>query len=137
MKRSRNIGLLVLGTAALLAGCSGDGSNDIQQQSYASKADCERDWKDSKQPQQQQSLCSPSGHGSGYFGPRYFWNRSSGSPVAVLPDGSHRSMSDSAFARSPAALAHMSSHSSGSSHSVGSVSRGGFGSGGHAGSAGG
>jgi hypothetical protein len=135
MKRSRSIGLLVLGTAALLTGCSDVSSDDdVRQQSYASKADCERDWNDSKQPQQQ-SLCSPSGHGGGYLGPRYYWSHGGGSPVAVMPDGSHRAMTNTAFARSPAAMAARSSGSGG--HSFGSVSRGGFGGMGHAGSAGG
>lgn len=120
MKRSRKIDLLVLGTAALMAGCSGATSDsDIQQKHYASQADCERDWgrtADSK------SACSKSG--SGFLGPRYYWNHASGRPVALMPDGTHRPMSAEALSRSTLANSKPASHAS--SHSSG-VSRGGFG----------
>jgi len=120
MKRSRKIDLLVLGTAVLMTGCSGSASDsEIQQKRYASQADCERDW---GRTTDSQTACSKSG--SGYLGPRYYWNHGSGRPVALMPDGSHRPMSAEALSRSSLANSHPSSHAS--SRSSG-VSRGGFG----------
>lgn len=127
MKRSRSIGLLVLGTAALMAGCGERQPESLLQNQYASKADCERDWGD---PQVCTSSTTTSG---GYVGPRYYWNRSGGAPVAVMPDGSERSMAHSALARGTPSTAKSTSTSSRSS----SVSRGGFGSTAHASSGGG
>lgn len=127
MKRSRKINLMVLGTAVLMTGCSGSSSSstsssdsEIQYKQYASQADCERDWgkaTDNQQP------CTRSGSG-GYWGPRYYWNHSTGRPVAIMSDGSHRPMSAEALSRSSLANAHSSS--SASSRSSG-ISRGGFG----------
>jgi hypothetical protein len=127
MKRSRSIGLLVLGTAALLAGCGGQRPDDLLQNQYASKEDCEKDW---GEPQ----VCTSSTHTSGgYVGPRYYWNRSGGTPMAVMADGSERAMMHSALARGTPSAAKSTVTSSRS----GSVSRGGFGSSAHASSGGG
>lgn len=120
MKRSRKIGLLVLGTAVLMTGCSNadsDMDNDIRQQRYASKADCERDW----EKERFKDGCTSSG--GGYLGPRYYWNHSAGVPVAMMQDGTHRQMSPTAASRS----SFVSSYKSSASSRTASVSRGGFG----------
>lgn len=126
MKRSRKISLLVLGTAVLLTGCSSR-KPDIMQQQYSSKEDCEKDWNETE-------VCTRSGTGGGgYVGPRYYWNRSSSTPVALMPDGTERMMTHSALARGSTSVAHSTSVVG---HSTG-ISRGGFGSGGHSSSGGG
>ena len=134
MKRSRHISLLVLGTAAVLAGCS-DNRADIQQHRYANQQDCTRDWGD-------QSVCSPRA-GGGYMGPRYFWNHGGGAPVAVMPDGSERVMRNGALGRglpsvaqSNATVAKGARVGGGSSVGTASVSRGGFGASAHGSSGG-
>jgi hypothetical protein len=120
MKRSRKIGLLVLGTAALMSGCSNGSSdfdNEVRQQRYASKADCERDW----EKERFKDGCTSSG--GGYMGPRYYWNHSAGVPVAMMPDGTHRQMTAASASRSSL----VSSYKSSVSSRTASVSRGGFG----------
>lgn len=132
MKRSRAISLVVLGTATLITGCQRieKETQVLTQHQYASQADCERDWKDANACQRSSSS------GGGYVGPRYYWHRSSGTPVAVMPDGSEKAMPHSALAEGrPSA----SKGTVTSSRAVW-VSRGGFGGFGstaHASSAGG
>ena len=130
MKRSSSICLLVLGTAVALSGCTDNTRPELKQHRYASQADCATDWGD------QQSCTRNSGAGGGYLGPRYFWNHSAGMPVAVMPDGSERTMSNGALAKGKASLAQGTSSvgkatsRAGGGSSIGSanVSRGGFGS---------
>jgi hypothetical protein len=95
LKRSRSVPLIVIGTAVVLTGC---GQNDepvqLQQQTYHSLDDCKKDWGDSKN-------CSPNTTGSGssahvrgsYDGPRYYWDREIGQPVAVDAAGGTRPVS--------------------------------------------
>lgn len=129
MKRSSYVPLLVLGTAAGLAGCSS--SVDLKQQRYASREDCLRDWGDeSSCPPEQRTYGSGSGGSSGgggnsgpreeYHGPRYYWDRDSGRPMVVSADGRV----------SPAPHARISADGSryGQTFHAGSISRGGFGS---------
>jgi len=120
LKRSRKIGLLVLGTAVLMTGCSSaDSDNEMRQQRYASKADCERDWETPRF----KDGCKSSGGGA-YMGPRYYWNHGAGVPVAVMADGTHRQMRADAVSRSSLTRP---SHSSSAIGKSSSVSRGGFG----------
>lgn len=129
MKRSRAIGLVVLGTAGLLAGCNGteERTQQLTQNHYASQQDCERDWQDPEVCQRTTS------GGGGYVGPRYYWSHSGGTPIAIMPDGSERPMTRSALAMGKPSVAKSSVSST---RSV-SISRGGFGGTAHASSAGG
>ena len=118
MKRSRCVPLVMLGLASMLSGCSDD--VEVSQDKYASQQDCVKDWGS-------EINCKPAiqyGGGSawnfGYNGPRYYWDRSTGNPVAVLDSGDHQQMPNAHPANS--AL----SHSTGS-FKAGTVSRGGFG----------
>lgn len=132
MKRSRQICLLVLGTAALAAGCS-DNRADLMQNRYASSQDCVQDWGD----EQVCASASPStGSGGGYVGPRYYWNHSGAVPIAVMPDGTERAMRNSFMARGVPSVA-KSTATVAQGVRVASVSRGGFGSSARAASAGG
>lgn len=129
MKRSSAITLVVLGTATLMAGCSRTETQALTQQQYATQQDCERDWQDPSVCQRRAS----SGGGHVYVGPRYYWNRTGGVPMAVMPDGTERAMPHSALAKGQpsAAKSHVTS-----TRTV-SISRGGFGSSARASSAGG
>jgi hypothetical protein len=108
----------------LLSGCSAqdDGANgETRQNMYASRADCQKEWGTDVQH------CNQSG--SGYAGPRYYWNHAGGYPVIINTDGSTRAL--------PATHIGASGVSGGSAaHSV-SIARGGFGGTAHGFSAGG
>ncbi|HEX8988693.1 MAG TPA: hypothetical protein VF816_12105 [Rhodocyclaceae bacterium] len=123
MKRSTYVSLLVLGSVAALA--YKNDKVDLQQQEYASREDCVKDWGD-------ESQCSPTassyssgsgggggGGGGSYRGPRYYWDHDSGRPMVVSSDGGV----------SPANHSHIGAGGShiGQSFHVGSISRGGFG----------
>lgn len=91
MKRSQQVSLVVLGTmgVALFHGCDDGPKQEVMEPRYASAEDCQRDW--GEDPRN----CTRSGGGSGsggggYVGPRYYWDRSQGTPVAVEPDGRQR-----------------------------------------------
>ncbi|MBS0352383.1 MAG: hypothetical protein JSR83_00545 [Proteobacteria bacterium] len=138
MKRSKRIPLLVIGTAGLIAGCDGGGDvQELKQDFYAGREACERDW--GRDPRNcQEDGGAGGGHGSGsgargssstYAGPRYYWDRSAGHPVAVSPSGETRIVSDSYLSRGAPSTARGTV--------VSSVSRGGFGSSAHGFSAGG
>lgn len=90
---------MVLGTAALLTGCSPDNQADVKQDQYASQEDCSRDWGDS-------TVCQNAPVGTvGYVGPRYYWSHSGGYPIAILADGSERPMTQTYQARGVSSLA--------------------------------
>jgi len=128
LKRSKCVPLVLLGTLAGIAGCDGGGTQELRQESYASLEDCHKDWgndpRDCTRAQNSSSSSGSSGgyHGGsgGYFGPRYYWDRSSGHPVAVSSTGETRALTNSFHSRGVP--------SSARSVSVSSVSRGGFGS---------
>lgn len=124
MKRSAVIPLLMLGTMSL-TGC-GDGGDKVEtkQNRYSSVEDCRRDWGNDSRD------CTPRS-GGGYVGPHYFWNHSTGTPMAVGSDGSTRALSNSYLTR-PGAVS-----SSIGSTSQSSIARGGFGSSARASSVGG
>lgn len=116
MKRSRRVPLVMLGLASALAGCSEEVA--VSQDRYATQADCVKDWGTTdycRQAPVQGGVWS-----SGYNGPRYYWDRSTGQPVAVLDSGEHRPMPNAHPAGS------LLSHSTGTAY-AGTVSRGGFG----------
>lgn len=140
MKRSRKIPLLVIGTAGLITGCDGGGDvQEVRQDFYASREACEKDW--GLDPRNCHDDGGGSGGGSGYggssgsrsnstyAGPRYYWDRSAGHPIAVSPSGETRVVSDSYLSRGAQSAARGTT--------VSSVSRGGFGSSAHGFSAGG
>lgn len=139
MKRSKKIPLLVIGTAGLLAGCGGDGDvQELKQDFYAGREACEKDWgRDPRNCREEGGSGTGSGGSSGigrgsgatYAGPRYYWDRSAGHPVAVSSSGETRVVSDSYLSRGAPSTARGTV--------VSSVSRGGFGSTAHGFSAGG
>ncbi|WP_088179372.1 hypothetical protein [Zoogloea sp. LCSB751] len=139
MKRSKKIPLLVIGTAGLLAGCSGSSDmQELKQDFYAGREACEKDWgSDPRNCREESGGGAGSGGSSGrtsssgstYAGPRYYWDRSAGHPVAVSSSGETRVVSDSYLSRGAPSTAHGTV--------VSSVSRGGFGSTAHGFSAGG
>ncbi|HEX5338554.1 MAG TPA: hypothetical protein VFW53_08965 [Gallionella sp.] len=131
MKRSHEVMLWMLGAGLGVAILSEDKTvEQLKQDRYASKEDCLKDWGSEESCQEEPSqggshASGGSGGGGGnadnrYRGPRYYWDRSAGHPVAVSDSGVHRPMP--------------SAHPGGSSlsHSIGSVdagsvTRGGFG----------
>ncbi len=152
MKRSKHMALWVLGSATVLAGCTGgvtgDGSavvkQELQQDFYTTKEDCEKDWGTESEDcaptaglaasnganltngTDTSSTLAPMYH---YAGPRYYWNRAIGHPIAVSANGVSRVVSHGAMSTGSA--------SSGKSMPAGSITRGGFGSTAHGFSAGG
>ncbi len=130
MKGSSYVPLLILGTVVAVNSFGHRDDQDVRQQQYASREDCEKDWGDPDK-------CSPnygsSGGGYGgsgrYLGPRYYWDRDLGKPVEVLGDGNTRVLNNSRITGPGSAF--------GETTHVGSYSRGGFGSFGHGFSAGG
>ncbi|HTY99202.1 MAG TPA: hypothetical protein VMB75_05175 [Rhodocyclaceae bacterium] len=115
MKRSSCVPLLVLGSMLPLGGCDSGAAMPLTQQRYLARDDCVRDWGDD-------SLCNSNGAGggSGYVGPRYYWDRDAGRPVVVSPDGKESVATRSRLGPSGSSI--------GESFHAGSISRGGFGS---------
>jgi hypothetical protein len=155
MKRSKLVPMVMLGT--LLVGCSGGDDSErvtlddaetvqVKQETYASMEDCLKDWNDSENCKQEeigtiddftgQAYAAAPGtqsHGGYvYVGPHYYFNHSTGIPMAIHTDGSVHAVSNSFVGRAGAVSVARAT-------SVGSVSiaRGGFGGSAHAMSAGG
>lgn len=125
MKRSKKIQLVMIGCIAALSACDEQADRTLSQQSYSTLDECKKDW-----DEKDCNSGSTTGHyGGGYYGPRYYWDRNIGSPVAVDSDGSSRIVSNS----------RISSEFSGGGRSavVGSVRTGGFGMSAHGVSSGG
>ncbi len=93
-KKSLSVSLVLLGAAGALNGCDDSSRQsdaqwrraDLYQSRYESRADCVRDWGDSNQACPQSAAHGSSG-GVWYYGPRYYWDRSLGGPVAVSQSG--------------------------------------------------
>lgn len=90
MKSSKCVPLLIIGSLVTLYGCRQNENRDLQQQSYNSLAECTNDWGESRNCT---TSTSGGGHGSAYYGPRYYWDREIGKPVAISPDGQTRAIS--------------------------------------------
>jgi hypothetical protein len=120
MKRSTAVQLVLLGSAMGLQGCDG-AALPLQQQRYTSLEQCRHDWGDPADCKAAQA----NGSGAYYFGPRYYWDGSSGRPVAVDPDGTTRGINNSRITSSGSVSGAVTEH-------AGSFSRGGFGSSAHA-----
>lgn len=129
-KRSLSVPLIILGSLSL-SSCGGQPSNDIQQQVYHSRAECEQDWNDGQSCTDNPNGEPPSDHnphyfyGSNWYGPRYYWDHDLQRPVQLRQDGSTRVINHSRI--------HAGSGYSGNSSTVGKTSlggnsRGGFGS---------
>lgn len=117
MKRSQAVPLVMIGTVIAVAGCGPSVETSVMQHSYASLSDCKKDWDESQCSPQ--TYASGSGHSGGYYGPRYYWDRDAGKPMAVATDGTVTEISN-AHVRSEYGF-------SGNSARVGSTRVGGFG----------
>lgn len=134
MKKSTAVPLLLLGSTALLAGCTRDDPEQQQIQetrrdAYRTRDACARDWAD--------DTCSP--NGSGYFGPRYFYSHGDRTPYIIDRDGrtraapshygaysSHGTDAAGAPVTVPGRTTVVTSHAASSGHAS-SIFRGGFG----------
>jgi predicted small secreted protein len=141
MKKSNAVPLLLLGSTALLAGCTrndAEGISETRQDAYRTKEACGRDWAD--------DACSHSG--GAYVGPRYFYSHGDRTPYIIDNDGrtravpghygaynSHRADAAGVPAAAPGRTTTVT-HNAGSS-SRSSIFRGGFGGGRSSGSSGG
>jgi uncharacterized protein YgiB involved in biofilm formation len=87
MKKSTAVPLLLLGSTALLAGCTPDYPEpqqlqETRQDAYATLQECDRDWDDDE--------CERSG--GVYLGPRYFYSHGSRIPYVIDRKGRTRAM---------------------------------------------
>lgn len=89
----------------------------LKQDEYVTREDCMRDW--GGEAGNCRKVSTRSG-ATGYKGPRYYWDRSSGHPVVVTENGAHIPMENAHPAGSPF------SHSM-ESVKAGTITRGGFG----------
>lgn len=126
MKKSNRVPLLLIGTGALLVGyaVTSDDKRDLQQNTYASREDCRKDWGDDERDCRPEGSGGSGGGGGGgggrYVGPRYYWDHNTGYPYAVDADGSTRRLPNSYLTRGAPSTAQGITRVS--------VSRGGFGS---------
>ena len=85
MKRSQAVPLVMIGTVIAVTGCGPSVETSVVQRSYTSLADCKKDWDENQCSPQ--TYTSGSGYSGGYYGPRYYWDRDAGKPMAVATDG--------------------------------------------------
>lgn len=137
MKKSKAVPLLLLGSTALLTGCTPDYADEQHQQqvqetrqdAYATMEECDRDWDDDE--------CERSG--GVYFGPRYFYSHGNRMPYVIDRKGrprampshygayhSHRAAASGAPAIAPGRSTIVTRNDA-SSYRSPSISRGGFG----------
>lgn len=137
MKKSKAVPLLLLGSTALLAGCTREQKpQEIRQDAYTTIEACDRDWVDDE--------CVRSGSGF-YLGPRYFYSHDNHTPYVIDRNGRTRAMPSryGAYNGYGAGVSGAPAVSPGrmtvvtSSHDSSSISRGGFGGGRSSGSFGG
>ena len=147
MKKSKAVPLLLLGSTALLTGCTRDDTDqqlqqqveETRQDAYSTMEECDRDWDDDE--------CERSG--GVYVGPRYFYSHGSRTPYVIDRKGrarampshygaynSHRANAYGAPAISPGRSTIVTRNAA-SSYGSPSISRGGFGGGRSRGSFGG
>lgn len=123
-KKSVSVPLIILGTLSLSA-CDPQPLNDVQQQVYNSREECERDWNDG-----QSCTDNPNGeptndhnpyyvYGPRWYGPRYYWDHDLQRPVQLRQDGTTRVINNSRI--------NSSSGYSSNSTTIGKIERGGFG----------
>ena len=137
MKKSKAVPLLLLGSTALLAGCSPNQQpQETRRDAYSTAAACDRDWVD--------DVCERSGSGH-YLGPRYYYSHDNGTPYVVDRNGQTRPMPShygaynnygAGRSGTPPASSSRTTIAS-SSHGSSSISHGGFGGGRSSGSFGG
>lgn len=128
MKKSQAVPLFLLGSTALLAGCTPDRQpQEMRQDAYSTIESCDRDWVD--------DACVRSSSG-GYLGPRYFYSHDNLTPYVIDRNGRTRPMP-----RHYGAYNNYSAGASGAPATASGrttiVSRGGFGGGRSSGSFGG
>jgi hypothetical protein len=141
MKKSKAVPLFLLGSTALLAGCSREQrTQELRQDAYATVEACDRDWVDDE--------CVRSGGGV-YLGPRYFYSHDNNTPYVIDRNGRTRAMPSSygayngygaGVSGAPSVSPDRTtivSRGGASSHGSSSISRGGFGGGRSSGSFGG
>ncbi|BAG41497.2 hypothetical protein [Ralstonia phage phiRSL1] len=123
---------MLLGTLTVAA-CSDqvddDVGQEVKQQSYNSLADCQKDW--GSDGRNCTAVAPNSVHSTPfvYMGPRYYYDRGYGQPVAINSDGTTRIVPGSFMARSAPSVATTTASvgRTASVASMGSVARGGFG----------
>jgi len=137
MKKSTAVPLFLLGSTALLAGCTPDRQPpETRRDVYAAAEACDRDWVD--------DVCERSSSGA-YLGPRYFYSHDTHTPYVVDSNGRTRPMPShyGAYNNYGAGAAATPPTSPGrttiatASHGSSHISRGGFGGGRSSGSFGG
>jgi len=130
MKRSARVQVVLVGSAVGLYACDNRPLGLFRQQ-YDSLEECRRDWGDPDD-------CKPvgsgggtggaAGHGSYYYGPRYYWDPDSGRPIEVRPDGTTRSIGSARAGVGGVQVGAEGAHLGGVRVGAGFISRGGFGS---------
>lgn len=122
LKRSKAVPLVLLGTLGLVALSGCDDRQEVKQNQYKSLDDCRRDWGNDP------NNCRSQGSGSSfvYLGPRYYYDRSAGMPMAIDPNGSTRPVVGSYLSRGVPSMAVGTTMSSARIASP-SIARGGFG----------
>lgn len=124
-KRSVSVPLIILGSLAL-SSCGGQPDNDVQQQVYNSRAECEQDWNDGQSCTDNENGDPPNDrnphyiYGPRWYGPRYYWDHNMQRPVQLYQDGRTRVINNSRI--------HAGSGYSRNSAVLGKTNRGGFGS---------
>jgi len=114
LKKSESVTLIMLGTLMAISLYSHE-EHDTYQQRYNSKDECQKDWEE-----RDCSNNSIGGHGgSGWSGPRYYWDRNEGRPMIVEQDGTARPATNVSVGPNGSATA--------SARQAGTISRGGFG----------
>ena len=87
MKKSKAVPLLLLGSTALLAGCTRNPADqqrvqEVRQDAYSTVEACDRDWVD--------DACVR--RGGVYLGPRYFYSHENRTPYVIDSQGRTRAM---------------------------------------------
>ena len=99
MKRSRIVPIFLLGAAITsLQGCDNSYSLNVRRQTYPSMEACQNDWAP-QDCQINQNTDPKYDLVGGYFGPKYFWDRTSQKPMMIKSDGTFEAITDGQIIR--------------------------------------